>query len=234
MILPSPTAPEGSVTHLDRYSPSDFPSTSAILCRNTAPLVSLAFSLIRRGIGCRVLGREIGQGLVTLIKKLNAQDIFQLQIKLEMYEAREVEKFERKGELQSADSIRDKCQCISIFLSASSSIEDLCNRIGNLFDDNSKGLLTLSTVHKSKGLEWPKVFILDKSKLMPSPFARLDWQKQQEINLIYVAITRAKLDLVYIESDKWKEEKEKEPNLSKADLKDLDYLTKLENDYDRD
>lgn len=229
-ILPSDSALEGEVKHLDKFTSTDFLPSSAILCRNTAPLVSFAFSLIRRHIGCRVLGREIGQGLVTLIKKLDVNGTIEmLTTKLELYESKEVEKFERKGELQSADAIRDKCQCISIFLSHCSDVSELCSRIGKLFDDTSSGLLTLSTVHKAKGLEWPKVFILDKAKLMPSPFARLDWQKQQEINLIYVAVTRAKLDLVYIESNKWKEEKVEE----KEDKKMIDYLTKLE-DYDND
>lgn len=220
MILPSPDAPEGSVKHLSSYSPSDFPSSSAILCRNTAPLVSFAFSLIQRQIGCRVLGREIGQGLVSLIKKLNPSSLDELRLKLEMYEKRETEKFTRKGELQSAEAIRDKVACINIFLDHVSSIDELCNRIGNLFDDSVSGLLTLSTIHKAKGLEWPTVFILDFSKLQPSRYATLPWQKIQERNLIYVAITRAQVDLRYIESGKWKEEKreEKSPTTSFSNL----------------
>lgn len=204
MILSSPTAPEGSVTTLSSYSPSDFDPTSAILCRNTAPLISFAFSLIRRNVGCRVLGREIGQGLVTLVKKLNALDLDDLSKRLDMYESREVARFERRGEEQSADAVRDRCQCISLFIAHSDSIPDLVRRISALFDDTTKGILTLATIHKSKGLEWPKVFLLDFFSLCPSKFAKLPWQREQERNLQYVAITRAKLDLCFIESGKWK------------------------------
>jgi len=68
MITAHPDAPEGSVLSLKDYEPSDFAPSSAILCRNTAPLISFAFSLLRRDVGCRVLGREIGQGLIALIK----------------------------------------------------------------------------------------------------------------------------------------------------------------------
>lgn len=213
MIQPSPEAPEGSVKSLPSYTPSTFQPTSAILCRNTAPLVSFAFSLIHRQVGCKVLGREIGQGLVTLIRKLNPASLDQLRLKLEMYETRETAKFFRKGDLASADAIHDKVQCLEIFLAVADSLDDLARRITNLFDDSSSGLLTLATIHKAKGLEWPTVFILDFHKLQPSPFAKLPWQKVQENNLIYVAITRAQLDLRFIESGKWEEAKLPQPQL---------------------
>jgi ATP-dependent exoDNAse (exonuclease V) beta subunit len=40
---------------------------------------------------------------------------------------------------------------------------------------------------------------------MPSPFAKKQWQALQEKNLEYVAITRAKVNLVYINSNDWAE-----------------------------
>lgn len=211
MIQPSPTAPEGSVATLTSYTPETFPSDAAILCRNTAPLIGFAFSLIQRRIGCRVLGREIGQGLVSLIDKLQPKDLEQLAVKLEMYEVRECAKALRKGDEQSADAVRDRVSCINLFLGHAESLADLKRSISSLFDDTSRGLLTLSTVHKAKGLEWPMVFILDFHKYMPSPYARQPWQKVQEDNLIYVAITRAKLDLRYIESGKWQSKQEAPP-----------------------
>jgi DNA helicase-2/ATP-dependent DNA helicase PcrA len=78
-----------------------------------------------------------------------------------------------------------------------------------MFTDESNGAslsrVTLSTVHKAKGLEFPTVFILDFDKYMPSKYAKRPWQIVQETNLIYVAITRAMERLVYINSDSWKE-----------------------------
>src|SRR5215469_13731490 len=46
----------------------------AILCRNNAPLVSMAFKLIASGVGCQMLGRDIGVGLVRLVQKLSKDD----------------------------------------------------------------------------------------------------------------------------------------------------------------
>ena len=51
--------------------------------------------------------------------------------------------------------------------------------------------MTLSTLHKAKGLEWPVVFIggCVKGKM---PMLRSDTEKEEEDRLAYVGITRAK------------------------------------------
>jgi superfamily I DNA/RNA helicase len=200
------------VKALSDYVPEDFSPQAAILCRNTAPLVSFAFSLIRRNVGCRVLGREIGQGLIQIIKKLEAKDLNDLSNRLALYQSREVARFERRGEEASADAVRDRCLCIDLFISVSDSITNLIQRITLLFDDSTKGILTLATIHKSKGLEWPMVFLLDWD-LCPSKFAKLEWQKVQERNLQYVAVTRAKLDLRFIKSNSWRKDKDSRSRL---------------------
>lgn len=59
--------------------------------------------------------------------------------------------------------------------------------------------IKLSTIHRAKGLENDRVFILNYDEL---PFFRLqqkDWEKTQELNLKYVAITRALKELFLIE-----------------------------------
>lgn len=203
MIQASPTAPLGSVFTLSPYSPEDFSPTSAVLCRNKAPLIGFAFALIRRSIGCRVLGREIGASLISMIDKTRAATIEELEQKLESARLRELRKAEAADNSSAIEEINDRYACISLFVENESSIDAIKSRIASLFDDTARGLLTLATVHKSKGLEWPKVFILDRH-LMPSKFAKQPWQQRQEKNLQYVAITRAKLDLVYINSNDWK------------------------------
>ena len=62
-----------------------------------------------------------------------------------------------------------------------------------LFTDNGKGLLTLTTVHKSKGLEWDRVHIEDdyQFKLNDKDYKISD----EELRLLYVACTRAKVSL---------------------------------------
>lgn len=194
------SSPEGSVETV-KYKKELFSSNDVILCRNTAPIISLAYDLISDGVGCKVLGTEIGRGLCSLIEKLEPTDIDDLYDKLSQYEQKEVTYFMKKDMEERAQTVRDKVTCIETIARnlklSNNTIEALMIEINNLFSDQTKGILTLSTVHKAKGLEWDRVFIY-KPELMPSRYARQDWQKLQEQNLIYVAITRAKMNLFYI------------------------------------
>jgi DNA helicase-2/ATP-dependent DNA helicase PcrA len=58
--------------------------------------------------------------------------------------------------------------------------------------------VVLATIHKSKGLEAPRVFWLGRAEC-PAKWAKQDWQKEQERNLCYVATTRAQEELHMIE-----------------------------------
>lgn len=62
-------------------------------------------------------------------------------------------------------------------------------------DDNP---IKLSTIHRAKGLENERVFILDYDKLPMSRLEQKDWEKVQELNLKYVAVTRAMLELFLV------------------------------------
>jgi len=206
-IQPSATALDGVVLREAEYSAHDFTPHDVILCRNTAPLVAMCYALLQRSIPCRILGRDIGAQLATLVKKMRAANLEDLAEKLGKWQAREVAKCETDG--RSPDRVYDQHDCIIHFINMldedSRSVDDVLAQIDLLFNDQTKtSKLTLCTVHKSKGLEWKTVFILDFAKYMPSRWAKQDWQKVQEKNLIYVAITRCMDTLIYIESDKWK------------------------------
>ncbi len=61
-----------------------------------------------------------------------------------------------------------------------------------------KGVL-FSSIHRAKGLESKRVFILTvKGASIPHPMAKTEWQRNQEMNLKYVAITRAINELVWV------------------------------------
>jgi len=195
-------APFGVVESLGGFDPTQFTNTDAILCRVTAPLVETAYDLIRRRVACRILGRDIGVGLETLIKQMKARDIDHLEERLDAYAGREIAKLTSKGKEDRAQQVDDKVTTLRTIIGHlpedERTIDGLIRSIQTLFTDNNKGLLTLSTVHKAKGLEWPRVFILGRDKYMPSPWARKAWQKSQEMNLIYVAYTRAKQELYFL------------------------------------
>jgi superfamily I DNA/RNA helicase len=206
-IEASPAAPEGVVKWVPLHSVRSFQASDAVLCRNTAPLVDLAYKCIRAQVGCRVLGREIGQGLVSLINKMKSKSVPLMVQRLEMYLERETAKFMAKKQEERAAALADKVETIRVFVDQLSevpsqrTVPNLIRSIESLFsDDNRASILTLCTVHKSKGLEWQRVFVYEPA-LMPSSYARQAWQKQQEVNLQYVAVTRSKSELYYITKD---------------------------------
>jgi superfamily I DNA/RNA helicase len=180
-----------------------FLPTDAILCRNTRPLIEVAFLLIRNKVSCRVLGRDIGQGLVKLVKKMKAFNVLDLTKKLTNYRSKEAQKLIAQGKEDRLASLDDKLETLAVFMEEvgiDAPVSELISAIEALFSDDSMGRLTLSTVHKAKGLEFERVFILD-AFLMPSKYARQDWQKTQEVNIQYVAVTRAKKELYYVTSE---------------------------------
>ena len=105
---------------------------------------------------------------------------------------------------EKAELIADKAECIRFLGESITSgrTRDLVAEIDLLFS-STQGV-TLATVHKAKGMESRRVFILDQH-LMPSRYAKTPEALQQEHNLIYVAITRAKHTLTYITGSTFKE-----------------------------
>ena len=210
-IEPSEQAPEGKVSVLDEWNSEVFLPTDGVICRNSAPLIDLAFRLLKHGRACKVLGRDIGQGLVRLIKKMDADTVEELEEKLATYQGRECQKLMAKGKEEQAAAIEDRVATIMIFCDqleeSHRTVDHLIERIERLFTDDPAGVLTLSTVHKAKGLEYDRVFILN-PELMPSRYARQAWQVQAERNVIYVAVTRAKSELFYCSLKDWTERKE--------------------------
>lgn len=203
-IEAAPGAAEGSVTSLgDAWKATQFVPHDLVVCRTTRPLIGLAYQLLQARVPVRIMGKEIGQGLKALIKKMNAKGIDALSTKLQIYTGREVEKAIAKKQEQKAEAIRDKTDCILFLIRSmketARTVPALNELIDQLFSDQ-QNTVVLATIHKAKGLEADRVYWLNSSKC-PAKWARQPWQKQQERNLCYVATTRAKSELVLIEDE---------------------------------
>ena len=200
MILAHPNAPLGSVTTLRVYDASDFNIPDAvILCRNTAPLIEFALALLRRNVPCHVIGRDIQVGLDKLIDSVGKDiTLSQFLLKLQTKEDNEFHRLIRKGKRQQAESYSDKCSAIRAIAKDAVSVSDIKVALFRIFADGDG--ITLSTIHKAKGLEWETVFLLD-WHLLPSKYAESADALTQEKNLQYVAVTRAKLHVKFINGD---------------------------------
>ena len=198
-----PDSPEGIV---DECSVKDLPKLvtqdDAIICRNTKPLVEIAYNLIRNKIACKVEGRKIGEGLIKLAQRWKVKNVQQLIDKLEIYKEKEIQKYKEKGNDAKCQTIEDQVETLMVFIDQCAfddPISTLVKKIRELFDDTeNKRILTLSTIHKSKGREFPRVFALGMDTYSPSKWARKDWEFVQEDNLLYVQVTRAKNHLTKV------------------------------------
>lgn len=203
-IQSAPDAPEGIV---DSCNVSDIAKLATaddvIICRNTKPLVELTYGLIRKGIACRVEGRSIGEGLIKLAQRWKVKSVGELSAKLTTWAENEIKKYKEKDNLSRCQVIEDQVTTLEVFIDQcdrSESVDVLIGKIRKLFGDTEgvQNILTLSTIHKAKGREWDRVFALGMDVYSPSKWAVKPWQMEQEDNLCYVQVTRAKRHLTMV------------------------------------
>lgn len=180
-----------------------------VLCRTTAPLVSNCLKFIREGRKAVVRGRDIGQQLLTLVDKLKDspyEDITSFANKLNAYHMEQVSRLSALDRDDQVAALNDRVETIKVLMERCNVVGDIANQVKEIFDDEKtmpdgtvlklKGIVFCS-VHRSKGLEAERVFILC-PELLPHPAAKKPWQKIQEDNLKYVAITRALGELYWV------------------------------------
>lgn len=210
-IQAAPGAPAGTVRTLDEdeFSKLTPESEDVILCRNTRPLVSLCLRYLTKDVPACVEGRDIGRALTTLVRKWKrVKKISQLRVALGKHLGKEIKRLSKKGnaggQIHSLQDKVDSLNAIMETLHDDDHIDVLTQKINPLFQDTEgrhKQVLTLSTIHKAKGREWNRVYIYGRNMYMPSRFAKQEWELEQENNLQYVAITRAKRELIDVRLD---------------------------------
>ena len=202
-ITYSDTAPDGVVNYKGKNS--DILQGDMVICRNTAPLVSLCLQFIAQQKKAYVLGGDIGKNLQTFIKrskKRNTNDLFAF---FDAEKNNLIRKIAKKKKLTYEEAIEEKqvllfeekVSVISVIAEQCNikTCEALINKIDTIFSDANEGIV-FSTIHKAKGLEADRVHIIC-ADLMPSKYAKKSWEKLQETNLQYVAYTRAKTELIF-------------------------------------
>lgn len=168
-----------------------------ILCRVNAPLVKTCYSLIRRGVKAIIRGRDVGAQLQNMIDRLKPNDIYDLLEKIREYKWEQSEKLRRAGKEAQIESLVDRCDTLEALCDGIRDLSELRHRISSVFDDVTKTGVILSSVHRAKGDEAMRVYIL-KPELMPHPMATQGWQLEQEYNIMYVARTRSKNELIFV------------------------------------
>ena len=194
-------APIGEIQTVKSDAAADFMKLGdLVLCRINKQLVTTAYKLIRRGVRPSIKGRDIGKGLISLLDSLlksagpdpNSKTLVE---SLSRYRFEQESKLLPLGDKAQGriNALHDKCDCLQEFITNSVSVVEMRERITSLFSDDEKSstCVTLGTIHRTKGLESERVFILA-PELIPFPGAKKAWEYQQEVNCAWIAITRAK------------------------------------------
>lgn len=195
-IKAAPIVADGSISHYPYdYCMAEMEDGDMVLCRTNAPLVSPVLELLRSGKKATIRGKDIGKNLILFMKKFKAYDVSYLIEKMMEYRAIEIPKLIESDKEQAAIALSDKIESIIALSDGLSTVDQVATRIESLFSEDSEGVL-FSTVHKAKGLEANRVYIL-KPSLMPHP-AAVRSNNGQEKNIEYVALTRSKDVLCYM------------------------------------
>lgn len=200
MIVPdltaAPNAEEGVVRTckkdelLTQVDAGDF-----ILSRTNAPLVGLCFSLLKAGRRANIQGRDVGARLAAVVTKAEkATDSEKIDAMLEWVAAwcaSEVKRLEARG--RGSEGVVDTADCLYALSEGLTKTSEVRSAIDRLFaDDDDANRITLSSTHKAKGLERNRVFVLEGTYRQNSGVV-------EEENLWYVAVTRAKRELVKVQ-----------------------------------
>ena len=185
-----------------------------VLCRTNAPLVDLYNRYLKLGKKSYIVGKDIGSNMKTIIESMNMTEVnwgniekdgLFIRLYDDLFETRN--KIMAESNVSKEDAINsrqfqdklDMINAIGAMANGINSVDELLGKIDVVFPKKvQKEGIKLSTIHKSKGLECENVYIACKS-LMPSKNATTKWGKRQERNLMYVAYTRAKNKLGFLD-----------------------------------
>lgn len=211
----APGAPEGATRRVEYWqlyeqiqpgggrglTPGD-----VVVSRLNAPLLAVACELLRRRIPVQVLGREFAEALTKLVKKVSGNANMHLEEFLEELADYSAEQYAKltgadRGAKTRLERVIDQCAALDAVargmaeLPGAKDTTALGDHIQRLFAEARKeNVVTCSTVHKVKGLEWDRVFVLYDTMYVYG----MRRHEPEEANIEYVALTRAKKELVLV------------------------------------
>ena len=199
---------DGKISYVETLSKDMFQPNDMVICRTSAPLVGLCMKLLQNGITAIVKGKDIAQDLKLLVENANTSSIDEVLTYLAKEKNKLIAKIKHDRKCSEEDArssqryitFEDRCKCIeNICMYSLKDTTELKEYISILFsDDNMTNSVVLSTIHKAKGLESDRVIILLPNKLPLTWKGQQEWQYNQEVNLKYVAFTRAKKELIIV------------------------------------
>ena len=178
---------------------ADIKSNSMVICRNSGPLIDVYFQLLALNKPCYIKGEDVLTSIIRFLKPYNNYTTMSAKVEMtyKMEELAEDTSDEGKFQFYIFKENFNNFKKISEHMSEEyETVDSLINKLKSLFIDKENAIM-LCTIHKSKGLESEVVYVLNEN-LIPSRFAKSPEQLKQENNLKYVARTRAKNEMYFL------------------------------------
>jgi hypothetical protein len=183
------------------YQPGD-----VIISRPKAPLVKVAYWLLRHGVKAMILGRDIGQELHSyLVSHVKYGETVQVPVLIERIRkstSKLVEAAVRADDDGEVEELCDRRDVLIAVLTQSGRVDKAIVALNEIFGAERRlDAVCLSTIHKFKGGEVDRVWWLDYHKPdVVSPRLKHEWQRREAENLRFVASTRSRHFLGLIKS----------------------------------
>jgi len=201
----APEAPEGVIDSIqidrihEHVQPKNF-----VLSRTNAALIKTCLYLLKNRIRAKIEGKDLGRRLGSIARTICGDStslIEDFEKKAQEWCSREVQRAMDRSREKQAENVVDQYETLLALAEGCTTVDGLLSQIDDLFGDAAAlhGVVVCSTVHRAKGLESKRVFLL-RDTLYPGLRAKYGHSRlQEEQNIEYVAITRAMSQLTWVE-----------------------------------
>lgn len=187
-----------NVSHQEMMGDNGARAGDFVLSRTNSPIIRIAMQLLAHHKKCNIQGKSIGDDLLFMIKRSKAKDVLSFQSWLQDWSSAEIERLTKKDRDADVSHITDRAECLETFCEGERELSAVRSNIEQMFDDNEtdeEHRIVLSSVHRAKGLERDRVYLLEKTFVMKP---KNEDEKIAERNVRYVAFTRPKNSLFLV------------------------------------
>ena len=194
---------EGVIKTVDESHIENIEDKSMIVCRNSKPLFELYFQLLYHNKSCYIKGDDILESMIKFLTPLKYLTVREAGANMKNELLKIVKEKTQESEIRK-HILREKMSLFDILSKHFAAdiftlVDTIIIKLKTLFFVKDDAIV-LCTIHKAKGLEADIVYILNEN-LIPSKRAKTREQLIQEKNLKYVARTRAKNTLYFLNID---------------------------------
>ena len=200
-IRPAPSAKPGTIEHI-RAEDAAFARGDVVLCRTNAPLIRLALQLMVQGRSVSVVGRDLekrlGEGLRDILPATGSylnDDVTELVRGYYHPKADSLKERIRQGDRPAKrilTELLDISKCLRFLAwivsrkEGAATLRQALTLLAALCREQADAEVILSSVHRAKGKEWPRVTIL-----YPEMMPMASGDPEEETAVQFVAVTRA-------------------------------------------